>query len=56
MGGKTLRTQVALYLDAEKIKLLEQLKAKTGLTGQALLRQALDALLIRHRLLKRPKA
>jgi hypothetical protein len=55
MGGKTLRTQVALYLDAEKIELLEQLKAKTGLTGQDLLRQALDALLTRHKLLKPTK-
>lgn len=44
-----------MYLDAEKIKLLEQLKAKTGLTGQDLLRQALDALLIRHKLLKSTK-
>jgi hypothetical protein len=59
MGGKTRRTQVALYLDDEKIKLLNQLKAKTGLDGQVLLRRALDALLVRHGLLepiKRRKA
>jgi hypothetical protein len=55
MGGKTLRTQVALYLDAEKIEMLERLKAKTGLTGQDLLRQALDALLVKHKLLKPTK-
>jgi predicted DNA-binding protein len=55
MGGKTLRTQVALYLDDEKIRLLDKLKAKTGRTGQDLLREALDAMLIEHKLLKRSK-
>lgn len=52
MGGKTLRKQVALYLDADHIALLNRLKIKTGMTGQDLLRQALDALLIEHKLLK----
>jgi hypothetical protein len=46
---------VALYLDADRVELLNRLKAKTGLTGQDLLRQALDALLIEHKLLKVPK-
>jgi hypothetical protein len=50
--GRTRRTQVALYLDADRIELLNQLKVKTGLDGQALLRRALDALLVRHGLLK----
>jgi hypothetical protein len=53
--GRTHRTQVALYLDADRIELLNQLKVKTGLDGQALLRRALDSLLIRHKLLKAPK-
>jgi hypothetical protein len=53
--GRTHRTQVALYLDADRVELLKQLKVKTGLDGQALLRRALDSLLIRHKLLKRPK-
>jgi len=35
--------------------LLNQLKAKTGLDGQTLLRRALDSLLVRHKLLKPPK-
>ena len=53
--GRTLRTQVALYLDADKVELLNQLKKKTGLDGQTLLRRALDSLLIRHKLLTPPK-
>jgi hypothetical protein len=53
--GRTHRTQVALYLDADRIELLNQLKEKTGLDGQTLLRRALDSLLIRHKLLKAPK-
>jgi hypothetical protein len=59
MGGKTRRTQVALYLDDETIELLNELKAKTGLDGQALIRRAINALLVRHKLLepiKRRKA
>lgn len=51
MGGRTKRTQVALYLDTTKIVALEQLKAKTGLTGQVLLRRAIDRLLVEHGLL-----
>lgn len=50
--GKTLRTQVALYLDADRVELLKRLKAKTGRTGQDLLREALDTLLVEHKLLK----
>jgi hypothetical protein len=53
--GRTHRTQVALYLDADKVELLNRLKEKTGLDGQVLLRRALDSLLIRHKLLKPPK-
>jgi hypothetical protein len=49
--GRTHRKQVALYLDDEKIELLNRLKEKTGLDGQVLLRGALDSLLIRHKLL-----
>jgi hypothetical protein len=56
MGGRTLRTQVALYLDADRVELLDRLAIKTNLTKQDLLRQALDALLITHKLLKPPKS
>jgi predicted transcriptional regulator len=47
--GRTLRTQVALYLDADRVKLLARLALKTGRTKQALLREALDDVLIRHK-------
>lgn len=45
MGGKTLRTQVALYLDDEQVEQLDKLAAAKGETKQALLRQAVDVLL-----------
>jgi hypothetical protein len=50
--GITLRTQVALYLDADRVELLKRLAVKLGKTQQDVLRQALDSLLVRHRLLK----
>jgi predicted transcriptional regulator len=50
--GRTLRTQVALYLDDDRVELLSRLAKKTGQTKQALLRAALDAVLIKHGLLK----
>lgn len=53
--GRTLRPQVALYLDPEKVELLDKLAAKTGETKQALLRQAVDALLARHKLIQSSK-
>lgn len=53
--GRTLRPQVALYLDPAKVELLRKLAAKTGETKQALLRAAVDDLLIKHKLLKVPK-
>jgi len=55
MGGRTKRTQVPLYLEPDRVELLNQMAAKTGLTKQDLLRQALDALLVQHKLLKVPK-
>jgi hypothetical protein len=55
MGGRTLRKQVPLYLDADRVELLSQMARKTGLTKQDLLRHALDALLVQHKLLKVPK-
>jgi hypothetical protein len=43
--GRTKRTQVALYLDAEKVEMLSKLAEETGETQQTLLRQAIDVLL-----------
>jgi hypothetical protein len=50
--GRTLRTQVALYLDDDRVELLSKLAKKTGQTQQDVLRQALDAVLAKHKLLK----
>jgi predicted transcriptional regulator len=44
-----------LYLDKEKVKALAKLAATTGYTQQALLRQAVDDLLARHKVLKASK-
>lgn len=49
MGGRTLRTQVALYLDEDKVELLREVSTRIGRTQQELLREAIDDLLARHR-------
>jgi predicted DNA-binding protein len=49
--GRTIRTQVALYLDADRVELLQRLAAQTGRTQQDVLREALDALLAKRKLL-----
>ena len=53
--GRTLRPQVALYLDPDRVELLRRLAEKMGKTQQALLRDAVDSLLVEHKLLKVPK-
>jgi len=47
--GRTLRSQVALYLDEAQIELLDQLARKSGRTKQDLLREAVNTLLIEYR-------
>jgi predicted DNA-binding protein len=55
--GRTLRTQVALYLDDVHIELLDKLARKSGRTKQDLLREAVATLLLEYdqmfKLLKR---
>lgn len=53
--GRTHRKQVALYLDDDRVELLQRLALKTGLTQQDVLRRALDSALVRHKLLKPEK-
>ena len=55
--GRTLRPQVALYLDPEQIALLDALAKKTRRTKQDLLREAVNTLLVEYRAFKpfRPK-
>ena len=53
--GRTLRTQVALYLDDEQIDLLDRLAKKTSRTKQELLREAINTLLVEYQMFKLPK-
>lgn len=53
--GRTLRTQVALYLDDIQIELLDKLAQKSGRTKQDLLREAVNTLLCEYQMLKPPK-
>lgn len=53
--GRTLRTQVALYLDDWQIDQLAKLAKKSERTKQELLREAVNALLVEYRMFKPPK-
>lgn len=53
--GKTTKHQQPLYLDHEKAALLDQLSAQTRIAKQVLLREAVDDLLVKHKLLRPPK-
>jgi predicted DNA-binding protein len=48
--GRTVRTQVALYLDDHHIELLDKLAKKTARTKQDLLREAVNTLLAEYRM------
>lgn len=52
--GRTVRKQVALYLDDDKAEALRALAERTGRTQQEILREALEALLARHGPEKKP--
>jgi predicted DNA-binding protein len=54
--GRTLRTQVALYLDDVHIEMLDKLAKKTGRTKQDLLREAIHTLLLEYRMFDEAKA
>ena len=53
--GKTKRHQQAIYLDRDKAMLLDKLAEQTRLAKQVLLRDAVDLLLEKHKMLKPPK-
>lgn len=56
MGGKTKRHQQAIYLDHGKAALLDKLSEGTRVPKQEYLREAVDLLLKRYKLLKpKPK-
>jgi predicted DNA-binding protein len=48
--GRTVRKQVALYLDDMYIEMLDKLAKKTGRTKQELLREAVTTLLVEYRM------
>jgi predicted DNA-binding protein len=48
--GRTIRRQVALYLDEIFIDMLDKLAKKTGRTKQELLREAVNTLLAEYRM------
>ena len=52
--GRTLRTQVALYLDDVQVQLLDKLAKKHGRTKQDLLREAVNTLLKEYQMFKLP--
>ena len=54
--GRTLRTQVALYLDAAHVELLDRLAKKSGRTKQDLLREAINTLLVEYQMFRLPKS
>jgi hypothetical protein len=45
MGGRTLRTQVPLYLDDDKVEALARASKVTGRTQQDVVREGLDMIL-----------
>jgi hypothetical protein len=50
--GKTVRKVEVAYLDAPKLQLLKQLAAQTRIARSVLMREAVDDLLVKYRLLK----
>jgi predicted DNA-binding protein len=54
--GKTRRHQQAIYLDQEKAALLDELSARTRVPKQAYMREAIDDLLAKYKMLKPPKS
>ena len=50
--GRTLRAQVALYLDDEHIVMLDKLARQSGRTKQDLLREAVNTLLVEYGMFK----
>ncbi len=53
--GKTIKHQELLLLEHDKAALLAELSVNTRLPKQVLLREAVDDLLVKHKMLKAPK-
>jgi hypothetical protein len=50
--GKTTKHQQALYLEHERAEQLDQLSSQTRIPKAVLLREAVDDLLLKHKVLK----
>ena len=53
--GKTKRSVEVAYLDPEKLRLLKELAGETRIARAVLVREAIDDLLVKYRLLKPPR-
>jgi hypothetical protein len=53
--GKTKLTGKLLHLEPEKAKLLEQLARKSGVKQSVLMREAVDDLLLKHKMVPKRK-
>lgn len=53
--GKTTKHQQLILLEPEKAELLEELAKRTRIAKQVLLREAVDDLLVKYKLLKPPR-
>lgn len=53
--GKTKRAFETIYLDPQKLDLLKNLATDTRIPRAVLAREAIDDLLIKHKVLKAPK-
>jgi hypothetical protein len=56
MGGKTTRSIESLYLDQDKLDLLKKLAEETRIPRAVLLREAVDDLLMKYKMIKPGKA
>jgi predicted transcriptional regulator len=50
--GKTKLTGKLMHLEPDRAQLLEELARKTGIKQSVLMREAIDALLTKHKMLK----
>ncbi len=53
--GKTTRAVEVAYLDRDKLDLLKRLAAQTRIARSVLVREAIDDLLIKYKLLRAPR-
>jgi predicted DNA-binding protein len=55
MGTKRKKTTQSIYLEYDKTALLDELSAETRIPKAALMREAIDDLLVKHKKLRAPR-